>query len=371
MTHVMLGDTCVGAFHMDQLYTLEAAFGLQEVARVLDSLVAIHPSLRSVCSAPAFWINGVGRHRLDETMLAYEDAPLAKRVRRLPLDLALAVFRGRLYRVQGVGAVFLGLSIHHLVLDGTSQQIVYSQLSQLLAATQDKEALALVPSYDHADVAVDAVKEHVRRLTHRPPAELSEHACSLQVPALKSKTGVGAVEIIFEHIPEHGIAAFGDIAASNGYTLNSRLMGALALMLRTHLGQSELAIQQTYLGREPGQLQRVGSHVVGMPIRFRLEGNESLDASCHHVLRETQRHLRGEVDFSGAVSICYELNDVRPMPRPESQPQVDFKLVDVFFLVNQYADGYSLMVLYDAGKYDGKGVEACVVEWLITAGTVY
>jgi len=66
------------------------------------------------------------------------------------------------------------------------------------------------------------------------------------------------------------------------------------------------------------------------------------------------------------VMIAYELNDVRPMPRPaEARRQTSlFSLVDLFFLVNQHADGFTAMVLFDEGRHEAGGVEACVESWM-------
>ena len=123
MTTRMLEDYHCGAFHMLQTYGLEPDDDVQMVARALDRLAALHPMLRSVHVPPAFWIRERASYELDETVVPHYDGSCADALTKLPIDLSKAVFRARLYRVHGQGAAFLGLSVHHLVLDGPSQQV--------------------------------------------------------------------------------------------------------------------------------------------------------------------------------------------------------------------------------------------------------
>ena len=123
MTTMMLEDYHYGAFHMLQTYGLEPDDDVQMVARALDRLAALHPMLRSVHVPPAFWIRERASYELDETVVPHYDGSCADALTKLPIDLSKAVFRARLYRVHGQGAAFLGLSVHHLVLDGPSQQV--------------------------------------------------------------------------------------------------------------------------------------------------------------------------------------------------------------------------------------------------------
>jgi 3-oxoacyl-(acyl-carrier-protein) synthase/NAD(P)-dependent dehydrogenase (short-subunit alcohol dehydrogenase family) len=123
MTTMMLEDYHCGAFHMLQTYGLEPDDDVQMVARALDRLAALHPMLRSVHVPPAFWIRERASYELDETVVPHYDGSCADALTKLPIDLSKAVFRARLYRVHGQGAAFLGLSVHHLVLDGPSQQV--------------------------------------------------------------------------------------------------------------------------------------------------------------------------------------------------------------------------------------------------------
>jgi hypothetical protein len=123
MTPAMLQDYALGAFHMLQVHHLEPDDDLRTVAGALDRLTALHPMLRTVHVPPAFWVRERASYPLDEMTVPDHDVACARDLTSLPIDLAHNVFRARLYRVDGRGAAFLGLSIHHLVLDGPSQQV--------------------------------------------------------------------------------------------------------------------------------------------------------------------------------------------------------------------------------------------------------
>ena len=103
---------------------------------------------------------------------------------------------------------------------------------------------------------------------------------------------------------------------------------------------------------------------------FSFEGDPTLLHTCQHALRETLAVLNSVAAGGGTTtgmevpSFAYELNDVRPIPRPTDISSEAFKLADVFFLVNQHADGYAVLVPYDAGMYERDAIEALVMEWM-------
>jgi hypothetical protein len=159
------------------------------------------------------------------------------------------------------------------------------------------------------------------------------------------------------------------VATSSGITLNSLLLGTLSMHLRACSGQDHFAINQTYLGRRPGQLQAVGSYSGHVPMEFHFGDESSLLSTCQHVFAETMRHMAAP-DIAIATAklesnISYELNDVRPMTQPSSAPgTLNVVLGDLFFLLNQYADGFTAVLSYDLSKYQHTFVEQLLDGWL-------
>ena len=159
------------------------------------------------------------------------------------------------------------------------------------------------------------------------------------------------------------------VATSSGITLNSLLLGTLSLHLRACSGQDHFAINQTYLGRRPGQLQAVGSYSGHVPMEFHFGDESSLLSTCLHVFAETMHHMAApDIAIATATlesNVSYELNDLRPMMLPSSVPgTLNVVLCDLFFLVNQYADGFNAMLSYDISKYQDTYAEQLLDGWL-------
>jgi len=271
-----------------------------------------------------------------------------------------------LYTVAGVGAAFLGLSIHHIVLDGPSQQIVYGHLTQLLAAERGGPPVELV-AHDEDVIARAAIAHHVRTLSAQN-TELPKDVLHLELPFKRDPVGPAQMEALTRHVADETIAAAEALASRQGLTLNALLMGSLAFLLHELSGRGEFAIMQNYLGRGLDQLHTVGSFSTGVPVLFSFATTgASLRSTCKHVLSETLAQMnRGDVVGVGQVpSMAYELNDARPIPRPaETTRPGGVKLTDIFFYVNQFSDGYAVMISYDRGMYDVSSMDSLVTKWM-------
>jgi hypothetical protein len=155
MSASMLRDCQVKAFHMQQLYQLQPEDSVPLVSKSLRALSDVHHMLRSGHTPPLFWVNQA-RLELDVVdplhgrQLAQAAAAVYSAVSRLAahasgavaadeeilrelmqafcdlsIDYATATFRARMVCVRE-RAVCLVLAIHHVVLDGPSQQIVHT-----------------------------------------------------------------------------------------------------------------------------------------------------------------------------------------------------------------------------------------------------
>jgi hypothetical protein len=152
-----------------------------------------------------------------------------------------------------------------------------------------------------------------------------------------------------------------------GVTLNAFCFGTLAQLLFKCSGQYLFAVRQTYQGRHFEDLQVVGSFSTVVPLHFDFSDDPSLLDICRHVLSETQHNLGKEHICEGEQppAVAYEFTDLRPMRRPaELRSEVSPFPVGLFFFVCQFADGFSAMVMYDAGKYDDVAIESFVEMWV-------
>ena len=351
---------------MLQVHRLNREDDMQLLRESLDQLSNIHPMLRSTHSSLLeFAICERAEYQLDEATLPAADETLCAGLLELPIDISVAPFRARMYRVAGQPA-FLALSIHHIVLDGPSQQVVYVQLTSILAARRGG-TVASVPLHSASKIGRNAIAHHINALTAPAEPDLLAHVREPRLPFERVHSpSVGALSTW--HISEQTIFAAQQSAQSMGITLNAFLFGTLAWRLFECSGQHHFAVGQTYLGRRLDELHVVGSFSTGVPLVFDFSGKPSLRDTCEHVLRETQRAMGNEflVQRQLNLTVCYELNDVRPIPRPAEQrrEKTSVLLVGLFFLVNQHSNGFSAMVLYDVGKYDAEGVERLVEDWI-------
>jgi hypothetical protein len=369
-TRPMLRDYAHGG-NMLQVYHLEPSDDLQLVTNALEQLVSLHPMLRSVHQPKVFWIRELARYVLDEEILPSRDAFQTSDFIRLPLDLSKEVFRARLSWVDGEGAAFLSLSVHHIVLDGPSQQILYGNLLQLLWAERAGQSAELQP-YDAEKVACDAITEHVRtRGIQFTIPELPVDSLQVQVPfELPNPSAAFSMQIMVIHVPDQTIESATRIANSSGLTRNALFLGSLAYLLHKHSGQNSFAISQTYHGRKHDQLHAIGSFSTPMPMQFRFEAGSSMLSICLGALQDTQRLLNLEAliytwNESLIPPVAYELTDLRPIPRyAEGNEPGGIELVGAFFTVNQFADGYSVNVSYNTERYDGRRISTFVTKWM-------
>lgn len=252
-------------------------------------------------------------------------------------------------------------------------------------------------TYDESKLANDALVSHLC-VIESGAAELGPHPHPLLLPGASTKAkdtaldfGINAIRYFMspaketpatETSPEVGmdtvrrfmspllIGTLNRIAAHHNMTLNSILLGTLATHLRARSGQDRFAINQTYLGRRPDQLCAVGSYSGSVPMEFVFDDKTSPLSVCQHAFTETMRNMaasdRAVATATLEANVSYELNDVRPLPRPSALPRCKVVLSDLFFAVTEYVDGFDAVVMYDVSKFDNPEAELLLDDWLLT-----
>ena len=349
---------------MLQVYRLKGDEDLQQLRSELDKLTDIHPTLRCTYSSRLqFSICERADYELDEVTLLAADETVCAGLVELPIDLSVAPFRARMYCVGG-RAVFLALSFEHIVLDGPSQQVVYGHLTGILAERRADSTIR-IPLHSESKIGGNAIAHHVRALRATTELELMPSGHRLWLPF-----EVHLPSFYFSrswHVSKETVSAAEQAAQKMGVTLNAFVFGTLAQLLSKCSGQYLFAVGQTYQGRHFEDLQVVGSFSTIVPLHFDFSDDPSLLDICRHVLSETQHNLGKEHICEGEQppAVAYEFTDLRPMRRPaEHRSEVSPFPVGLFFFVCQFADGFSAMVMYDAGKYDDVAIESFVEMWV-------
>ena len=259
-----------------------------------------------------------------------------------------------------------------VVLDGPSQQIVYSALSQILADERRGLVTDLV-SEDESKLATDALMSHLLVLAAGsnqlglPPHRLLLPGACTTAEGTPVECGMRGLR---STVSPCTMRTLDRIAARRNVTLNSILLGTLATQLRAHSGQDQFAINQTYLGRRPDQMRAVGSYSGFVAMEFTLDDGSSLLSTCQHAFTETMRNMaasdRAVANAALLSNVAYELNDVRPIPRPSlSHFSSKFVLCDLFFLVNEFVDGFTAEITYDVSKFEDAYAETLLKDWLL------
>ena len=88
------------------------------------------------------------------------------------------------------------------------------------------------------------------------------------------------------------------------------------------------------------------------------------------MLAESQRILAVDplLQSTQSTTVAWELNDIRPVPRPtllnvEGRAS-NVKSFDLFFMVNEYADGLDAVLLFDSSVYERRAADKMVSAWM-------
>lgn len=383
MTAQMILSHAAGAFHHSQIYNLLPTDNVTTIVSVLDALVAAHPMLRSTHTPPVFRIHKRPGYALDQAELPSRDENLCLAATALPIDLSEGVFRARSFCVDGELA-FLVLCVHHVVMDGPSQQMIYSHISTLLDAARSTGAtvLELDVGYDKAKIAQSVIAHHVRtfRLEASPVVNPA-----LPHQVLDQETPFVAGTLLW-NIPDTVITQLEQVIAQDGLTLSSIFLGTLAWHLHDCSGTDRFSILQTYLGRGPDEAEIVGCYSSGSPVEFFFGDHPPLRLICQRVLKETMEKMSSLERLTPPIqapAICYELNDLRPLSRRPTPEHTDFYHVptfddvnsgadmlptlnlgmDIFMMISRHTDGYQMSIRFDMRKFEQTWVQRFAQDW--------
>ncbi|MFJ2770398.1 amino acid adenylation domain-containing protein [Streptomyces sp. NPDC087300] len=223
----------------------------------------------------------------------------------------------------------LVVTSHHLVMDGWSMAVVFSEFTAVYAAGGDTRVLPRTTSYREYLAWLHRQDGDAARTAWR--AELAgTDEPTLVAPADPDRTPV-APESLIHHISEELTLGLGQLARSQGLTVNTLVQGAWALVLARLSGRTDVVFGATAAGRPtdlPGAESMVGLFINTLPVRVRLNGAEpvaelladlqrrqsALMAHQHLGLPEIQR-LAGP----GAVFDTIVVYENYPRP-PEESP---------------------------------------------------
>lgn len=266
-----------------------------------------------------------------------EDAlrPFLEEEARRPFDLAHAVpVRAVLARLAADHHVLL-LNLHHIVTDGWSMRLFYSELAGGYAAALEDRAPDLPElRLQYADFAAWQRRrisgDRLDRLTRYWTGELAGAApvdlpTDRPRPALYDHTGGSCYLDLPDGLVQR-LRAFGREA---GATLYMTLLAGFAATLARHTGQDDIVVGTSVAGRDhPAVADLIGFFVNTLPLRVRTGGDPTFAELVAGTRATTLRaYAHQELPFDLIV-------DALKTPRDPSRPP----LTSVMFLLDETPD---------------------------------
>ena len=304
-----------GNYNVPLILELDGPLDADAFHRALREVVARHEALRTVFPAhrgvplqevqpvTAFTIatsdiSGASAHtradRLEQRITEELDRPFA-----LASDLP---FRAHLIRESDTRHVLAG-SLHHIVSDGWSREIMIRELVALYASFARGETPSLAPpAVSFIDFAAWQRQQLTGERTSRALDYWREHladAPHLGLPIDRPRGSGGSMRTgsggtIHEPVSEHVLAALGAFGRTQGATPFMTLLGAYVALLHLWTGQDDIVVGTPITNRSSRELENVvGFFLNMMPLRVDVSGRPTfrdLLARVQQVARSAYTH---------------------------------------------------------------------------------
>jgi amino acid adenylation domain-containing protein len=351
-----LGDEANCAFNESTSLILNGKLNQDAFERSLAKLVARHEALRSTIDADGEIVhvsaNVEVRLTVDDLSALDNDAKTAHRAEILhaeastPFDLVSGpLFRTRLIQLSPEEHVFV-LTAHHIIFDGWSTNVLYSELSELYnAAVQGTKAMLPVSAAfseyataqnKHLDSPERAAVEQFWLDQFKTIPTPLQMPTDNPRPALRENSGA-TKKFVF---PAEVLKSVKKAGAKQGSTLFATLLSAFSLLVHKLSQQDDVVIGIPVAGQ--AQLDSggalVGHGVNFLPIRSHLAADQKFSA----FLKQTRKTLLDAQDHQDYTygTLLHKLK----IPTDPSRLQ----LVEVQFNVEQVGAGL---------KFDGLTVD--------------
>ena len=288
------------AYHIPLGWRLRGPLDVDALSAAIDALGDRHESLRTTIGSSngkprlQFAPNTPGSLRIvDLTSLESQDqdhklADVSKAEMNRAFDLSLGpLWRSVLVRLSNEEHVLL-LTLHHVVTDGWSSEVLWRDLCSLYTARVAGTAPALpalpIQFADYAEWRRSALTgpELDRELAYwkeRLDGAPTEISLPHKGPRPPEQTFSGA-RVSFTLSPER-TSALADLARRNGATLFTTLSAAIRIILSRYSGQSDICIGSPFANRNHKYTENLVGYFVNMVV---LRGHVDSDDSFHSVL---------------------------------------------------------------------------------------
>jgi len=298
-------------YNLPQIWHLKGPLSVPKLEEALGALVRRHESLRTVFTAEGQVVQPAVPGPLPLPWIEDLDAEI-----RRPFDLQQGpLFRAALVRL-GEEEHRLLLSMHHIVSDGASMDVLARELSLLYRG----EALPPLP-VQYADFAVwqrswlegEVLERHLGWWRERLAGAPAVLELPTDRPRPPAASFAGATERL--HLGEELDAALARVARQRGATFFMTALAAFQALLHRYTGQDDLLVGSPVAGRDRRELEGlVGFFVNLVPLRAVFADDPTFDgrlAGAREAVLGAFAHQ--EVPFERLVE---ELAPERDLSRP-------------------------------------------------------
>lgn len=405
-------DGAVNAYNITSAFVLTGKLQVAYLEKSIQALISRHESLRTTFSTAegelrqviqAFSPEWAKLERIDHRGLEKQNEALLDLLNResaLSFDLA----SGPLLRVRLVQETadrwVLYFTVHHIISDGWSMQVLFKELAQLYNA----QCLGSQPSLKNLNIQYKdyTIWQQGQLLgenltTHRQywVEQLAEEIPVLDLPTdfqrPRLKTYAAARHtVVFDPA---ATAAIRKLASEQDLSLFVILMAGLKALLYRHTGQTDLMVGTLISGREWPELEdQIGFFANTLPLRTRFDPNVSLhewmykvrdtvmDAFKHQMFpfdylvdllslpRDTSRSALFDVmlthQFVGLFAETPQsLHGVKTTGIPAANTIAN--RYDLEFICTEYAEDMTCNILYNTDLFKPETIERMALHWRI------
>lgn len=196
----------------------------------------------------------------------------------------------KLIREQHDKYVFI-LTLHHIVTDGHSEGIFISEIAQLYNAYENGQGNPLpeltvqyrdFSTWQNQQLTGGLLQNHKEYWKSKMPADRPSMTLATDYPRPRLKTYNGkSADVVLDEGLSHNLL---EIAKKSNVSPFMFLLAVVKVLLFRFSGQEDITVGTSVLGREHPDLGKmIGLFINPLPLRTRLDGNESFMSTLQHV----------------------------------------------------------------------------------------
>ncbi|MFG2647897.1 amino acid adenylation domain-containing protein [Streptomyces sp. NPDC048436] len=291
--HATFDDDGPDVYASQRTLALDGALDVDRLRASWETLLARHGVLRAsfhqrhsgqavqviAARAELPW-REVDLSELPDDDVAAEVARLARSERAERFDLGKAPLLRLLLIRLAAGRHRQIVTVHHSLVDGWSTDVVFAELSDVYAAGGDGRTLPATTSYRKYLAWLDRQDKDAAREAWRAEFAGADEP-TLLVP--EGTAGAGREQVVPEPVPfeltEELTRGVGELARTQGVTVNTVVQGAWAQVLARLVGRTDVVFGTPVAGRPadlPGVESAVGLFLNTVPVRVPLSAEQSV-----------------------------------------------------------------------------------------------